>query len=54
MEKKVLTEEEMKQISSLRIKFDELVFKVGMNEVQQMGLKAQNIIRYFWFINQKR
>ena len=41
MEKKVLTEEEMKQISSLRIKFDELVFKVGMNEVQQMVLKAQ-------------
>jgi hypothetical protein len=41
MEKKVLTEEEMKQIGSLRIQFDELVFKLGMNEVQQINLNIQ-------------
>jgi hypothetical protein len=41
MEKKVLTEEEMKQIGSLRIQFDELVFKLGMNEVQQISLNVQ-------------
>jgi SMC interacting uncharacterized protein involved in chromosome segregation len=41
MEKKVLTEEEMKQIGSLRTQFDELVFKLGMNEVQQISLNVQ-------------
>jgi SMC interacting uncharacterized protein involved in chromosome segregation len=41
MEKKVLTEEEMKQIGSLRTQFDELVFKLGMNEVQQINLNVQ-------------
>jgi hypothetical protein len=41
MEKKVLTEEEMKQIGSLRTQFDELVFKIGMNEVQQISLNVQ-------------
>jgi len=41
MEKKVLTEEEMKQIGGLRTQFDELVFKLGMNEVQQINLNLQ-------------
>jgi len=41
MEKKVLTEEEMKQIGSLRTQFDELVFKLGMNEVQRISLNVQ-------------